>query len=530
MKKSEKQAELIKQYSKLAKQLERYPTRSDLLKECGVNRDAIRSTFGDMDNLKAKAREAFPDAFGKIVDPDYFTDAVFSELKKKVAKHKRFFITTAVAGAPVHDGFMESIKTWCAEKNGMLLICPADYALYSMDAELIAEHDIVFRGLKLNSNISISAVRIDPKQVDPTVGTDTVGQREGTIILASPKQRRRPVPNSNTKLARILQGTGAVTKSRYIPRKGEMKRRDFLADKHHVMGGIIVEIVDDKFYHVRNVEMRKDGTFNDLFYNYSPEGSKFVGCLAVVQGDFHVGDTDPAVDAAVDKMCKIGKPKYRVFHDFFDGKSINHHEIKNKVSRAIQAGEGKTSLADELKAVAAVLKRKLALGTAEQLLMVKSNHDEFLDRYLNEGKFDDHNRAISTRLQSIAMEGKDPLKDGLKELFGFDGKDKIRWLSRDEDFRISRGKIEVGCHGDLGANGKRNPGSMGMLKSYGDCVYGHCHYGEINHGAMSVGTSSYRKLSYNRGPSGWDQSQGLVYEDGTRQLINVIDGRYALEE
>lgn len=526
---TDKQAKIIKIYARLAKASSKYPSRSEMVK-AGISWDTIRGQFGGMEALKQVAREQNPKAFEQVIDQDFFNNEVFNELKKEISKHKRFFITTAVAGAPVHQDFLESIKTYCKEKKAMLLICPANYALYDLDPELVHKEHIVFRGIRLNSNISISPVKIDPKQVDPSAGLDSVGQREGTILLASPKQRRRPIANSNTKLAHILQATGAITKPRYIPKDGVPKRRDFLAESQHVMGGVIVEIVDDKYYHFRNVEMRKDGTFNDLFYNYSPERSSYIGCLAVTQGDYHNGDTDPQADAVADELCKLGKPKYRIFHDFFDGKSINHHEMKNKVARAILAGDKKVSLATELHELKLTLSKKIALGTAEQLVVVKSNHDEFLDRYLAEGKFDDMNRVISSKLQILAMEKKDPLKDGLKEIFNLDDKGKVLWLNRDQDFRISKGKIESGCHGDLGANGKRSPGSMGMFKAYGVCTYGHCHYGEINHGAMSVGTTSYRKVSYNRGASSWDQTHIITYDDGTRQLISCIEGKYRLKD
>lgn len=524
---TKKQKAVVTAYARLAKKLNKYPSRSDLI-QLGISRDSVRSAFGTMDNLKVLARELLPDKFANIIDTDYFNDALHQELKQKVKAHKTFVITTAVGGAPVDEDFLASIKTYCREKNAALFICPANYALQELDQELVESENIVFKGLTLNSNISISPVKIDPKQVDPTTGLDLVGQREGTILLASPKQRRRPIANSNSKLAHILQGTGAITKPRYVPKDGVPKRRDFLASRHHVMGAIIVELEDDKLYHFRQIEMMKDGSFNDLFVNYSADGAKSIKCLAVVQGDFHCTETDLTADAVADELCRLGNPKYRVLHDFFSGVSINHHEERNKVLRAALAGENKLDLASELQALKNTLDAKLKLNTSDKIVIVKSNHDEFLDRYLANGEFSDQNRIISTKLQILAMQGKDPLKAGLEELFGFKGNDRVIWLKRDEDFRISRGKIEVGCHGDLGANGKRNPGSMGMLKAYGDCIFGHCHYGEINHGAISVGTSSILRLGYNKGASSWIHAHCILYEDGSRQLINAIYGRYTI--
>jgi hypothetical protein len=527
VKKAERRELIVKIYAKLAKELERYPARSDLI-QAGVSRDQMRDAFGDMDALKQAAREAFPKNFENIIDPDFYNDEAFRELQAQVKKFKRFVVTTAVAGAPVDDNFYGSLKKYCELRKALLLVLPANYSLYDIDPDLVRDELVVFRGVKLNSNVSISVVKIDPKQVDPSQGLDTVGQREGTILIGSPKQRRRPVANSNTKHAHIIQATGAITKPRYIPRDGERKRRDFLAEKQHVTGAVIVEIEDDKIYHFRAVQAKKDGSFNDLFHNYSEEGSKFVGCEAIVQGDYHNDDTDPTADAVADELCKLGQPRFRVLHDFFDGKSINHHERRNKVLRAIQAGADKLSLEKELRALKATLEAKLKLNTCDKIVISKSNHDEFLDRYLAEGEFDDQNRIISARLQILAMEGKDPLKAGLEELLGFKGGDRVIWLERDQDFKVAG--VELGAHGDLGSNGSRNPGSNGMLKAYGDCVYGHCHYGEINHGAWSVGTSSFRKLGYNRGPSSWEQVHAIIYKDGTRQLINSIDGRWRLKD
>lgn len=519
---------IAKVYAKLAKSLGRYPIRQEMLKK-NVTRDRIRHHFGNMESLKVFANEVFPEDFAKVIDMEYFNNKTFSGLESAVKAHNRFVITTAVGGAPVHKGFLAALKTYCKSNKALLLIIPANYALFDLDQELVVNEHIVFRGIKLNSNISISPVKIDPKQVDPTVGLEFGSNGcEGTLIIGSPKQRRRPIANSASKLPHILQATGAITVANYVPRDGMPKRRDFLAEQQHVLGAVVVDIVDNNLYHFRNVEANSDGSFNDLFKKYSPSGVSDSDVEAVIQGDYHNGETDPKADAAVDEMCAIGRPRYRVLHDFADFKSTNHHEMLNQVNRAMDAVKGYTSLDKELMALKVTLEKKIKLGTSGSIVISKSNHDEFLDRYLSAGKFDDNNRIVSTKLQVMAMEGKDPLKSGLEELYGLNAKNKIIWLKRDQDFRVSKGKIEIGCHGDVGGNGKRNPGSTGMLKAYGKCVYGHCHFGEINHGAVSVGTTSYLKQRYNRGASSWSHTNCILYRDGTRQLINTIDGQWRL--
>lgn len=523
-----KKDELALKYANLAKKNKKYPSRSFLIKN-KISRDMIRSHFGTMESLKKYSVATHPEKFENVADAAMFTTSVFDELKNKARNYKRFVVTTAVAGAPVHKEFLKSLKFYCEINKAMLLVLPANYALYDIDPDLASDPSIgiVFRPLKLNSNIYIDPIKIDPKQVDPAIGLDALGRIDGTVIVGSPKQRRVPVANSNSKLARIIQSTGAITKPKYIPADGIPKRRDRLGDAHHVMGAVVIEIVDNVFYHFRVIQMAKDGSFKDLFNSYSPDKKKtFVGCEAIIQGDYHVTETDPLVDNAVDEMCKIGKPKYRVFHDFFSGVSINHHEIKNKVVRAKLAEKGKIDLEKELRLNADAINAKKKLGTATKLVFVKSNHDEFLDRYLADGNFDDNNRIISTKLQIAAMEGKDPLKFAMEQM-GVKFDSSIVWLERDRDFRVAG--VELGAHGDLGANGRRNPGSKGMYKAYGKVVYGHCHYGEMWHDAWSVGTSTFRKLSYNKGASSWDNSQCILYSDGTRQLINIINGEWKLK-
>ena len=323
----------------------------------------------------------------------------------------------------------------------------------------------------------------------------------------------------------MIQATGALTKPHYIPKSGIPKRRDTLAEKQHRMGGVIIEIVDDKLYHFRHFEMCKDGSFNDLFYNYSKTGVKYVGCEAIIQGDKHVGDTDPAVNAAVDEMCKIGKPKYRIEHDFFNGKSINPHGEDDVIEQVQLAELGLLNLKNELQMCADEINRVRRLNSSQTHVIVESNHNEWIVRYLKKNKFSPENHLLAIKLQQAVIEGKQPFAAAM-EICGVKAGPDLIFLELDDDFIVEG--VACGNHGHLGANGKRNPGTKGMYKAYGKCSFGHTHHGEIWHDAQNVGTSTYMKLSYNHGASSWDNSQGILYAGGTRQLVNVIYGKWHL--
>ena len=67
--------------------------------------------------------------------------------------------------------------------------------------------------------------------------------------------------------------------------------------------------------------------------------------------------------------------------------------------------------------------------------------------------------------------------------------------------------------------------------AYGLSVTGHAHTPEILRGAWQVGTTSKLNLDYTKGsPSSWFQTACLVYPNGSRQLISVVDGKWCTKQ
>src|SRR3954466_3049016 len=119
---------LIKDYIKLVKKTGMYPGRAEL-DQIGYSRDNVRHYFSNLENLKQAAitwaEEHDPEAFAEIIDDSIFTPKQFKQLKDEVKKYKRLVVTTAVVGAPVHEGFLESIQKYCEHKDAKLLVLPA---------------------------------------------------------------------------------------------------------------------------------------------------------------------------------------------------------------------------------------------------------------------------------------------------------------------------------------------------------------------------------------------------------------------
>lgn len=519
------QQAMVKKYTSLAKKNKMHPTRL-LMKRAGVSRDAIRHHFGSLTELRTTAKTLYPDQFTGVIDEDIFTPKRHALLNKEIRTKKTFFITTVVTGCKVLPGFLENIDAFCAKNDAVpLFLLASDPAAtangWGIDP-VLENRFIVFSDVALNSNIFISTIKLSAKHIDPITSLGRIGQRNGSFVYASPKQRLKFVANSNTKMPHALMTTGACTIPEYSTTRYMSDRTAYIANHDHVMGGIIVEVVDNKIYHFRQVQAEKTGSFIDLG-NYFQNGKcSKVKAKAFVLGDYHAGETDPKAEKAWLEVIEHVGAETVVFHDLFNGKSISHHEVKNKLLRARRAAENATRLDIEIKKATSVL--NLWSTKAQELVVTKSNHDEFLDRYLDEGRFmeDPQNLELSLELAQQVVKGQDPLKYAV-EKFGLKNWKQVRWLKRDEDFKVAR--IELGAHGDKGSNGSR--GSLrAMENAYGHSVSGHSHSPEILRGAWQVGTTSLLKLDYNKGPSSWLHTSCLVYANGSRQLINSINGNW----
>ena len=162
----------------------------------------------------------------------------------------------------------------------------------------------------------------------------------------------------------------------------------------------------------------------------------------------------------------------------------------------------------------------------QEIIIVKSNHDEFLTRYLQDGRYisDPTNHYISLKIATALFENEDVLKRGFEVAECASTKIPEHWnfLSRSSSYKI--GDVECGSHGDLGMNGAK-PSLVTLEKTYGNCVIGHAHTAAIHRGVFRVGTMTKLDMGYNRGPSSWTQTSCFIYENGQRQLVNVINGK-----
>ena len=347
--------------------------------------------------------------------------------------------------------------------------------------------------------------------------------KDRSAVFGHPQLSMRTVATPHHKLPKILYSSGAITEKAYSDTQaGDM------ADFHHSIAAIKVEVRGDRF-HLR--EITWDGKrFIDIDRAYTPRGIVAAPrAEALVMGDLHDEMCDPLVLAATlegpDSICATTRPRRVYLHDTYDGKPVNPHERGRALTETVRAG---LRVEASLRPAAELINRIVDQSGADEVDIVWSNHDDFLHRWLEAFAPAPGDRVFFTWLFNRMAEehkrtGSFPvaLEVALTERFNLDP--RVRFLKPDESSRVKG--VELGMHGHLGPDGARgSPQSLARIGTR--FMSGHRHSPCIWQGGYWVGLSAVYDHGYNRGPSSWLQTHGLVHANGYRQLLHIIKGHY----
>lgn len=514
------------------------PTLPDL-KKLGITREVIRHNFGNMTDLRNAVKESKPGLFAGQIDlPTYLSDKNLKAISKRIKSNKRYFITTAVAGQEVPETHLASVKRFCLLNKAKLVILPSHDPAHNLDKKSdsdnsgiewifdakIRNEDIIFEELRLNSNLFISGIRVTAKQINPITGLSELSQQKGSFIFASPKQSLEYDAVSANKLPHARMTTGAISLPNYNTTRGNSLRTAYIAEFQHVMGGLIVEIEDNEVFHHTQIQFDKDGSFCHMGYQYSGKGAT-KSFPTFVMGDLHAGNHDIDALNCWKRIIDHTGAKTVVLHDVFDGESISHWTMNNIMKRAENSKLGTNSLIAEANITSETLDEILSLKSIKKGIVVASNHDDFIDRYLQRGGFinDPINFKIGCQLAAEVVGTK---KNALEQLLLLTKKpkhyDKLQFLTTEDDYMI--GGVNVGVHGDKGANGSK--GSIRSLsKALSKAIVGHSHSPGKHKNITQMGTTSHLRAGFNKGPSSWVHCSALLYDNGQVQLLNSIFGK-----
>ena len=461
------------------------------------------------------------------------------EFQSRLPKSGRYVITAAQNATPIHKGFLASLRHYCARHKATLIVIPYRYRnptsqwtsnneSHEWWAKEIAA-DLYDGRFELNSKITVLAdIKVQPTASQPLMGLESI-THGSSGILGHPKVQMRTIATPHNRLPKIMMSTGAVTMPNYTDTKAGKK-----GEFHHTFGAAVIEVQGKKF-HLRQINALKNGSFIDLDTAADPHGCrKAPRALALVMGDTHVDFVDPDVIEATfngpNSIVSVLRPQQLVWHDLLDFYSRNHHHRFDPITNTAIFKAGKGSVRDEVSRAVDFVARYTPKGCKS--VIIASNHNEALSRWIRETdwKTDPENAEFylatalamveSAKLGDAGAECIDPLR------YWADGKIAAKFLSRGESYSI-RG-VEFAMHGDRGPNGSR--GSIKAFSRIGvRSTIGHTHSPGIEEGCHQTGTSTRLGLTYAKdGPSSWLNSHSVLYANGKRSHIHIIDGRWKL--
>lgn len=458
------------------------------------------------------------------------------QFRRALGGAKRFIITAAQNATPVHDAFFASLKQFSDHNQAELVVIPIRYKNATSrwtDSQANAEvwDPAVAKYLynqrkQLNENLTLlSDIKTVPTATNPLSGFESItGGKSG--ILGHTKIQLSSIATPHNRYPKILTSTGAVTMKNYTDTKAGKK-----GEFHHSYAALVVEIIGKKFF-MRHVNWDGSG-FIDLNTFYSPEGVfDAPRPLALVLGDTHRATMCKTVEKATfapGGMVETLNPEHLIFHDLHDGAATNHHTRKDPFAQVAKRVNLLHLVKEEILQDVIWLAR---VCKGRQGVIVPSNHDDFLARWLREQdwRLDPENAEfyLETALHMV-REIKSgnavphPFTHWVNELRK---NAPIRCLERDESFVL--GGVELAMHGDKGANGSR--GSARGLRRIGvKSIIGHSHSPAIEEGCYQAGTSTPLRVEYTIGPSSWQNAHVILYANGKRAILPIIDGLWSFD-
>lgn len=455
-----------------------------------------------------------------------------------LAVAKRFVVTYAANNTPVHGPTWASLMHYCEMNDAEMIVIPGRYrnpsAMNRNEPEWYAAEVaryLIHEERWLNGQVLVLGdLPIQPTASDPLASLEAHAQGKWAIV-GHPQMSMKMLAAPMDKTPGMLHSTGTVSdRINYSSSKAGKK-----AALHHTFGALVVECVGERAY-LRELIAGDDGVVYDVVdgpKKYSPKGVESVDQIeALVCGDEHVAVSSDRVMGATyhygDSIVNTLKPKAIIRHDVLDFYSRNHHHV-DQFQNYLKHLEGTDDVRAELEQTCEFL--EATTPDFATSYVVRSNHDEALDRWIKESnpRIDPRNAELFHELSLLAYrEVKKTRKHSVNLLEAYFREhiglsDRVQFLDRDKSFSI--GDVDVSCHGDKGANGGR-----GTLATYAKAaektVIGHSHTPGSKWGAWQVG-HCMDDADYQTGLSTWLNTHCAIWPNFKRQFLHVMaDGSW----
>lgn len=471
-----------------------------------------------------------------IFDHTYMLeDPVIEPSVKKALKPqwpKTYIITGWELRVGICEKFVATLERIAEAYDAELVLVPCLESDVNYMPEILKEKfTVVTESFSFNDNLTFKYVETNALVQSPLSG-HTGAYPDSTTILPGLVKELRTEPSQH--YVKQLMSTGSIgylnaNTKQYSDvdadkdflrkwRSVSTRRNDkatAIAQNYVVPSALIVDVLDKKTFLTRFVTSSKNGVVYDLDKKFTPDGVEKSQPLALVTGDFHAYYVDEDAYKATKEMIRLFNPKEVVLNDFFDGASVNHHEVGSAV---------KFQQAPSIREEADITTQYLAeiSRLSERVTYVQSNHDNFLIKYLDTSERLwrlNKNYAISCGLQMYRVYTQNHPIVKLLEL------DKVKNLTFvDEQDNYYIGKVLV-KHGHEGISGVR-AGFSTLARTYNYYVQGHLHAPAVFRNAVCVGLNCRLDMEYTIGNNGWLHANSLIHPDSSQQLLPIVYGTW----
>jgi len=448
---------------------------------------------------------------------------------------KRFLITWAQNNTPIHKKFLENMEAYSEHIGAEILVIAGRYknptSIFSKEQneEEFWDKSVVqyldANRHSLNGYVTVlSDLKIQPTAINPLSSLAGLSGKESTIF-GHPKQQLEVIPTLEGYREKIMMTTGSVSLPNYTDSKSGKK-----GEFNHIIGCLVVEL-DGEDSFMRHISADDDGSFSDLKFRVkNRKVTDNNGIDGIVLGDIHLGqDNDVIMESTFNIIKDFNAPKV-VLHDLFDAYSVNVHETKNPFLQYQKELADRNDLKKEVDAMLAWLGDLKEI--TDEIIIVKSNHDDMIDRYLtNEDWKRGHIKNALTYMQYSTAILTGEAENGIIPWVINQTYPSVITLDLDSSYRINGWEIAI--HGHQGSNGSR--GSKNVFRKLSTkLITAHTHSPHLADGAACVGCTCKKKQGYNKGgASSWLYSHVIIHKDynnsGSSKIQHLVindQGRY----
>ena len=510
--------------------------RVDHWRDCDQSSQVACERFG----INRRSFDRFLDKYSKAVKESAISKGVFDQTKiKKIAKPKkgqvkRFILTCAQNNTNIHHQFFNNLEAYAVHIKADIKISRFTYnknafqknrkqgdtdtteeTYYDPNIAAYISDDIERLAPTL---VWCGNLQISPTAVQPMSGLDDYTGSDSSIMPHT-RVAMKPVPTPRLFRTKHMYTTGCCTLKNYIMAKSGQK-----AEFHHTFGALIVEVLADGSWFVRQLVGDNEGTFHDLDVEVKEGAVCESDCVEAIQwGDIHLAHIDLNIQRmfwkGANSVIDLLKPNVQFFHDLIDGHSHNPHEAKNPLRQYQNFISGNNCVRTEFENAQWFLDFEAHRDWCKSYV-IWSNHDEFMRRWLHESNYkSDHvNSKFILKNELLAREQADRGESVSYFRNALDSQ-KSTVLTSDEGNLSIKGVL-CDFHGHNGSGGSRGS-AMGFSKSGHKTMTGHSHSAWWIAGATSAGTCSNLYLGYNNGLSSWSHTFTVLYKSGKRCQVTA---------